>query len=215
LSRTITRRRALRASGIVLAGFALPGRVAPAAPVAEVIRMRSRDMGAHVSFDPIGLLVQPGTTIRWIVEADVHTTTAYHPANDSHPLRIPADAQPWASDYLLNPGDSFEVTLTVEGVYDYYIIAHPMKWPEWLVGSSWGSRQAPARCLTTTSPVMHPKPSGPKLRRPLVDSSLPSSRSCPEHWSQQNNTQLQKCVVTSLLNRDTSPEMGMRQLVTG
>lgn len=123
--RTITRRRALRAGGIVLAGLALPGRAAPAAPTAE-IRMRSREKGAHVSFDPIGILVQPGTTIRWIVEADVHTTTAYHPANDSHPLRIPEDAQPWASDYLLNPGDSFEVTLTVEGVYDYYCAPHEM-----------------------------------------------------------------------------------------
>ena len=86
--------------------------------------MRSREKGAHVAFDPIGVLVQPGTTIRWIVEADVHTTTAYHPSNDSHPLRIPQDAQPWTSDYLINPGNSFEVTLTVEGVYDYYCLPH-------------------------------------------------------------------------------------------
>jgi plastocyanin len=84
------------------------------------IHMRSRDNGAYVTFDPIGVLVQPGTKIRWVVEADVHTTTAYHPLNDSHSLRIPTTAQPWASDYLVNPGDSFEVTLTLEGVYDYY-----------------------------------------------------------------------------------------------
>jgi plastocyanin len=90
------------------------------------IRMRSRDKGAHVAFDPVGILVQPGTTIRWIVEADVHTTTAYHPSNDSHPLRIPASAQPWTSDYLVNPGDSFEVTLTIEGVYDYYCTPHEL-----------------------------------------------------------------------------------------
>jgi hypothetical protein len=61
-----------------------------------------------------------------MVEADVHTTTAYHPANDSHPLRIPQDAEPWASDYLVNPGDSFEVTLTVEGVYDYFCAPHEL-----------------------------------------------------------------------------------------
>jgi plastocyanin len=72
------------------------------------------------------VLVQPGTKIRWVVEADVHTTTAYHPSNDSHSLRIPTTAQPWASDYLVNPGDSFEVTLTLEGVYDDYCTPHEM-----------------------------------------------------------------------------------------
>lgn len=109
---------------MALAGLALStGAARAAAPVVE-IRMRSRDKGAHVSFDPVGVLVRPGTTIRWMVEADVHTTTAYHPANDSHPLRIPELAQPWASDYLINPGDSFEVTLAVEGVYDYFCAPH-------------------------------------------------------------------------------------------
>lgn len=96
-----------------------------AAPVVE-IRMRSVDNGGHVWFDPLGVLIQPGTTVRWIVEADVHTTTAYHPANDSHPLRIPRQAAPWDSGYLVNPGDSFEVTLTVEGVYDYFCAPHEL-----------------------------------------------------------------------------------------
>ena len=125
MNSTMNRRRVLRAGGLVLAGLALSRQAMPATPVIEV-RMRSRDLGAHVAFDPIGVLVDPGTTIRWIVEADVHTTTAYHPANDSHPLRIPPDAQPWASDYLVNPGDSFEVTLTVEGVYDYFCAPHEL-----------------------------------------------------------------------------------------
>ena len=53
----------------------------------------------------------------------MHTTTAYHPANDGRPLRIPAAAAPWTSDYLM-PGDAFEVALTVPGVYDYYCIPH-------------------------------------------------------------------------------------------
>ena len=70
--------------------------------------------------------MNPTDEVRWIVEADVHTTTAYHPANDSHPLRIPQDAEPWASDYLVNPGDSFEVILTVEGVYDYFCAPHEL-----------------------------------------------------------------------------------------
>ncbi len=119
-----SRRRVLRACVAAATGLVVPTGVArAAAPVVE-IRMLSRELGAHVSFDPVGILVRSGTTIRWIVEADVHTTTAYHPANNSHPLRIPELAQPWASDYLINPGDSFEVTLTVEGVYDYFCAPH-------------------------------------------------------------------------------------------
>lgn len=123
----VARRGALRAGGLALAGLAagLAGFPALAGPVVE-IRMRSGDGGAHVGFDPVGLLVDPGTTVRWIVEADVHTTTAYHPANDAHPLRIPEAAEPWDSDYLINPGDSFEVKLSVEGVYDYFCAPHEL-----------------------------------------------------------------------------------------
>ena len=111
----------------MLAGLA-SGYVAPRVRASEVveIRMRSLDGGAHVSFDPIGLFVEPGTTVRWVVEADVHTTTAYHPDNDLHALRIPEEAEPWDSGYLINPGDTFEVTLTAEGVYDYFCAPHEL-----------------------------------------------------------------------------------------
>lgn len=89
------------------------------------IHMKSDPQGAHVTFDPIGLLVSPGTSVRWICDANVHTTTAYHPRNARHSLRIPSAAEPWDSDYLL-PGQRFEVTLTVEGVYDYFCTPHEM-----------------------------------------------------------------------------------------
>ena len=39
------------------------------------------------------------------------------------PLRIPTEAAPWNSDYLL-PNESFSVTLTKSGVYDYYCVPH-------------------------------------------------------------------------------------------
>ena len=121
------RRKLLKAGGGALAGLFFPALASSwAAPETVEIHMRSRENGAYVTFDPIGLLVQPGTKIRWLVEADVHTTTAYHPANDSHSLRIPTSAQPWASDYLVNPGDRFEVVLTVPGVYDYFCTPHEM-----------------------------------------------------------------------------------------
>ena len=39
------------------------------------------------------------------------------------PLRIPAGAQPWHSDYLM-PDESYSITLTLPGVYDFYCIPH-------------------------------------------------------------------------------------------
>ena len=86
--------------------------------------MRSDPEGAHVGFDPIGLRVMPGTVVRWVVEANVHTATAYHPANSGHLLRIPERAEPWDSGYLVEPGQTFEVMLTAEGVYDYFCTPH-------------------------------------------------------------------------------------------
>ncbi|MFL5287939.1 MAG: plastocyanin/azurin family copper-binding protein [Rhodopila sp.] len=87
--------------------------------------MRSDADGAHVSFDPIGLLIQPGQTVRFHCEANYHTTAAYHPDNANHSLRIPGAARPWSSD-VLQPGETFEVTLTVPGVYDYFCTPHEM-----------------------------------------------------------------------------------------
>ena len=86
--------------------------------------MRSDPDGASVGFDPIGLWVAPGTTVRWVVEANVHTVTPYHPANGGHPLRIPERARPWDSDYLVEPGQSFAVHRTVQSTYDYLSLPH-------------------------------------------------------------------------------------------
>jgi len=98
----------------------------PAAAGAPVeIVMQGKGDGAHVWFDPAGLLVKPGAIVRWTNRetGNVHTTTAYAPQNFDRPLRIPAGARPWNSDYLM-PGETFEVTLTVPGVYDFYCIPH-------------------------------------------------------------------------------------------
>ena len=133
-----TRREFLRAGGLALAGLAATwadpwvagarrGRVlaGSARRVAE-IRMRSDSRGSHVWFDPVGLLVVPGTTVRWVIEANVHSTTAYHPANGGWAPRIPAGAEPWDSGMLTEPGQTFEQRLDVPGVYDYYCIPHEM-----------------------------------------------------------------------------------------
>ena len=116
-----TRRAFITAGGLALAGLAVP-RARAAAPVE--IGMMSDALGTAVWFDPIGVHVQPGQTVRFTVHANVHTTTAYHPKNDHHSLRIPERAVPWDSRFLVNPGSHFEVTLTVPGVYDYFCAPH-------------------------------------------------------------------------------------------
>jgi len=122
-----SRREFLKAGGLVLAGFGIAplfGTRFRYSADPELIEMRSDALGSRVWFDPIGLYVQPGTTVRWIVRENVHTTTAYHPRNDHHSLRIPEGAKPWDSGFLVHPGDASDVTLTVPGVYDYYCMPH-------------------------------------------------------------------------------------------
>jgi plastocyanin len=135
-----TRREFLTAVGAVVGSLVLPdmmpliragpidsaGRSETSNPGIVEIRMRSDGSGANVWFDPIGIHINPGKTVRWVVGENVHTTTAYHPKNGNHSLRIPESAVPWDSGYLVNPGDHFEVTLTAEGVYDYFCIPHEM-----------------------------------------------------------------------------------------
>lgn len=89
------------------------------------IRMQGRPDGSEVWFDPIGLHIEPGRSIRWTNgdPGNSHTTTAYHPSILGRSLRIPGKAEPWDSDYLL-PDQSFSVTLSVPGVYDYYCQPH-------------------------------------------------------------------------------------------
>jgi plastocyanin len=96
-----------------MAAAGLLGAAPRTAAAPELIEMRSDPLGSRVWFDPIGLYVEPGTAVRWTVRENVHTTTAYHPDNDHHPLRIPEGAAPWDSGFLVNPGDHFEVTLVV------------------------------------------------------------------------------------------------------
>src|SRR4029078_5584582 len=122
-----SRRDFLKSGGLVLTGLAIAplfGTEALASPKPELIEMRSDALGSRVWFDPVGLYVQPGTIVRWIAHENVHTTTAYHPKNDHHSRRIPDAATPWDSGFLVKPGASFEVTLKVPGVYDYYCMHH-------------------------------------------------------------------------------------------
>lgn len=85
--------------------------------------MRSDPTGARVWFEPRGVAIGVGDTVRWVNESGVHTVTAYHPAN-GRPLRMPAAAEPWDSGYLVDPGATFEVVPEREGVYDFFCRPH-------------------------------------------------------------------------------------------
>jgi plastocyanin len=121
----MTRRTMLQAGGWA-AGLAFLGVpiMSGAASVVE-IRMRGNADGSTVWFDPVGILIEPGQTVRWINtdRGNSHTSTAYHPSNTDHPQRIPVAAQPWDSDYLL-PDQTFELRFMAAGVYDYFCIPH-------------------------------------------------------------------------------------------
>lgn len=121
----VSRRRALAMGGGGLAAVALPGRLGAAA--AEVVEMRGTARGERIWFAPLGLVVAPGTVLRFVNRdrGNSHTATSYHPDLFGRARRIPAAAAPWDSGFLL-PEESFEVRLTVPGVYDYYCIPHEM-----------------------------------------------------------------------------------------
>lgn len=114
----------MEAGGGFLAALLIRPAAATAGDVVE-IGMQGNADGSHVWFDPVGVHVQPGQTIRWTNRdpGNSHTATAYHPALFGRPRRIPAGAEPWDSDYLL-PEESFSVVLVETGVYDYYCVPH-------------------------------------------------------------------------------------------
>lgn len=115
------RRQALMLGGGLLAALATPAW----ATALQVIEMRGSARGERVWFAPQGLLVDPGTTLRFVNHdpGNSHTSTAYDPAILDRQRRIPAGATPWNSDLLL-PDQSFDVTLTLPGVYDFYCQPH-------------------------------------------------------------------------------------------
>ena len=64
-SSRLTRRAALRTGGLRLAGLAAPAAVRPATAGGVEIRLRSDALGTRVWFDPVGILIEPGQTVRW------------------------------------------------------------------------------------------------------------------------------------------------------
>lgn len=85
----------------------------------ETVTITMNTQDGQFYFDPVGVHIQPGTTVRFVIENGSHNTAAYAEANGK-PQRIPEGAQAWSSEI----GEDFEVTLTAEGVYDVYCLPH-------------------------------------------------------------------------------------------
>lgn len=87
-------------------------------------------------FEPDRLVIAPGDTVRWEIENGMHNTVAFHPGDEHNahhddaessgerPLRIPPEAKPWESEHMRTPGEAYEYTFTVEGVYSYFCHPH-------------------------------------------------------------------------------------------
>jgi plastocyanin len=112
-----------------LAGSAVLVAAATAAAATVEVKLVQTPEG-KTYFNPSGIHIAPGDTIRWVQISGFHSITAYHPRNDNHELRIPETAEPWDSDILLadypKRGATFEHVFTVQGVYDYFCKPHEM-----------------------------------------------------------------------------------------
>ncbi|GGL69792.1 plastocyanin/azurin family copper-binding protein [Halocalculus aciditolerans] len=81
--------------------------------------------GSEYLFDPVGLYVEPGDTVRWVNASGAHSTASYSPENPRAEVSlIPEDAEPWNSGVFQEQGATFDYTFEAEGTYDYYCEPH-------------------------------------------------------------------------------------------
>lgn len=79
--------------------------------------------GSDYYFDPIGLHVEPGTTVTWMNETGAHSSTAYSEDNGKTQM-IPDGAESWDSGIISSSGATFQHTFETEGTYNYYCTPH-------------------------------------------------------------------------------------------
>lgn len=73
-------------------------------------------------FEPAGLYVEPGDTVRFMAASPHHTVTAYHPLQGK-PQRVPDGVEPFSSP-MIPVGQTWEYTFDVPGVYDVWCGPH-------------------------------------------------------------------------------------------
>jgi len=102
-------------------------------------------------FEPIGLHIEPGTTVRFEIAAGTHSATAYE-------NRIPSDASAFDSEVISSGG--FEYTFEKPGTYDYYCIPH--------------------KSVGMVGRIVVGSPGGPAEDSPIPDGDVPESEAIIE-----------------------------------
>ncbi|WP_256401568.1 plastocyanin/azurin family copper-binding protein [Haloarchaeobius litoreus] len=97
-------------------------------------------------FDPVGLHVEPGTTVRFEIAAGAHSATAYE-------NRIPPDGSAFDSGVISSGG--YEYTFEEPGTYDYYCIPH--------------------KSVGMVGRIVVGNPGGPAEDSPIPDGDVPES----------------------------------------
>ncbi|MBI2818966.1 MAG: hypothetical protein HYX73_03220 [Acidobacteria bacterium] len=133
-NKSLNRRDILRGFGVValsLPGLRFPAWGAQSAPPLRpqsdipVINTMSVYGRGQWYYDPVGLYIRKGQTVRWNCTKWGVTVTAFHPSNDNHELRIPEAAEPFDSGVLGQTyKNTFDWTFDVEGTYDYFSRNH-------------------------------------------------------------------------------------------
>jgi plastocyanin len=101
----------------------------PAASQSEAPEGVTIEMTDALVFTPDTITIAPGQSVTWVnASAMPHTTTAdaaKNPVADQFPeyAQVPDGAEAWDSG-MLQPGESFSYTFTVEGTYNYFCIPH-------------------------------------------------------------------------------------------
>ena len=88
------------------------------------LQIRPRD-GAPLPefyFEPTGLYVEPGETVRFNLATPHHNVNAYHPAF-GYTQRVPEETPPFSSP-ILGAGDAWYYTFDQEGVHDIVCAPH-------------------------------------------------------------------------------------------
>jgi plastocyanin len=73
-------------------------------------------------FEPVGLLIQPGDSVRFVAATPHHTATAYHEQHvKSH--RVPDGVEPFSSP-VVPIGEDWTYTFSIPGTYDLWCGPH-------------------------------------------------------------------------------------------
>lgn len=150
-------------------GFAAfaPGTISPVEPDHEVHLIIEPVEGSDIPqfyFEPSGLFIQPGDTVKFSFDTPDHTVTAYHSAHGFAP-RIPDGVGPISSP-ILPPGGYWLYTFSEEGVYDLFCGPHQVFGMAMriVVGSATGPGTSPI----TIGPPSEEPPFEPFLTAGLV-----------------------------------------------